>query len=150
MFHILFVYLLLYTLHAEFLKKCMPEMLVVVQNWSKMVYLPQQQGPLLEISYILHFSVVTLHYHKLYQIRSRSLKDVKQPCRSYLYRIPYYPKSNNQVWFILTVMRKFWIYPHIPWNPVKAFCLMLQSLNQSTLLVMHSSIMLTTDSNCSC
>ena len=31
--------------------------------------------------------------------------------------------------------------------PVRALCLMLQSLNQPTLLVVHSSIMLTTESN---
>ena len=30
----------------------------------------QQQGPLLKISYIHLLSVMTLHYHKLYQISS--------------------------------------------------------------------------------
>ena len=30
----------------------------------------QQQGPLLEISYIPLLSVMTLHYHRLYQISS--------------------------------------------------------------------------------
>ena len=41
-----------------------------VQNWGKMAYLTQQQGPCLEISYILLFSVITLHYYRLYQISS--------------------------------------------------------------------------------
>ena len=46
----------------------------------------QQQGPLLEISYISLFSVMTtLHYHRLYQISSSleansSLEDMKQLC----------------------------------------------------------------------
>ena len=42
-------------------------------------------GPLLEISYILLLSVMTLRYHGLYQISSLeanlSLKDLKQSCR---------------------------------------------------------------------
>ena len=43
----------------------------------------QQQGPLLEISYILLLSVMsTLHYHRLYQISileaNLSLEDMKQ------------------------------------------------------------------------
>ena len=45
-------------------------MLLLVQNWSKMAHLPQQQGPFLEISYILLFSIMTLHYRRLYQISS--------------------------------------------------------------------------------
>ena len=59
MFRILFAYQLLYVL-----------IIMVVQNWSKMTHLPQQQGPPLEISYILHFFVMTLHYYKLYQFSS--------------------------------------------------------------------------------
>ena len=35
---------------------------------NKMTHFPQQQGPLLEISYLLLFSVVTLHCNGLYQI----------------------------------------------------------------------------------
>ena len=35
-----------------------------------MAHLPQEQGPRLEISFILLFSVMTLHYHRLYQISS--------------------------------------------------------------------------------
>ena len=42
-------------------------------------------GPLLEISYIPLLSVMTLHYHRLYQISSLeanlSLEDLKQLCR---------------------------------------------------------------------
>ena len=47
-------------------------MLLLVQYWdnSKIAHLHQQQGPLFEISYILLFSVMTLHYHGLYQISS--------------------------------------------------------------------------------
>ena len=50
----------------------MPAKLLLVQNCGKMVYLPQpqQQGPLLEISYIPLLSVMTFHYHRLYQISS--------------------------------------------------------------------------------
>ena len=42
-------------------------------------------GPLLEISYIPLLSVMTLHYHRLYQISclaaNLSLEDLKQLCR---------------------------------------------------------------------
>ena len=45
----------------------------------------QQQGPLLEISYIPLLSVMRLHYHRLYQIKSLepnlSLEDMRQLCR---------------------------------------------------------------------
>ena len=64
MFHISLDY------HAKFFKKYISVMLVHVQNWGKMTYLPQQQCPLLEISYILLFSVMTLHYQRLYKISS--------------------------------------------------------------------------------
>ena len=44
----------------------------------------QQQGSLLEISYIPLSSVMTLHYHRLYQISSveanLSLENMKQLC----------------------------------------------------------------------
>ena len=56
------------TLHVNFLKKYMNMILLLVQNWGKMVRLPQQQGPLLEILCIPLLSVMTLHYHRLYQI----------------------------------------------------------------------------------
>ena len=39
-------------------------------NWSKMAHLPQEQGSLLEISHTPLLSVMTLHYHRLYQISS--------------------------------------------------------------------------------
>ena len=45
-------------------------MLLVVQNWSKMTHLPQQQGPPLEISHIVLVSVMTHCFHRLYQILS--------------------------------------------------------------------------------
>ena len=51
MFRISFVYLLLYVPYTQNLLKCMPAMLLLVQNWSKMTHLAQQLGPLLEISY---------------------------------------------------------------------------------------------------
>ena len=41
-----------------------------VQNCGKMSHLSQQQRPLLEISYILLFSIMTLYYHRLNQISS--------------------------------------------------------------------------------
>ena len=62
----------------------MPAKLLLVRNWGKMAYLPQpqQQGPLLEISYIPLLSAMTLHYRRLYQISSLeanlNLKDMKQ------------------------------------------------------------------------
>ena len=43
------------------LKQCMPAIAAGVQNWGKMAHLPQQWGPLLEISYITLFSVTILH-----------------------------------------------------------------------------------------
>ena len=46
-------------------------MLLLVQNWVKMTHLlPQQQRHILEVLYILLSSVMTLHYHRLYQISS--------------------------------------------------------------------------------
>ena len=61
MFHISFVLLLLYVPYIQnFLKKCMPAMLLLEKNWGKMAHLPQQQGPVLEISYLLLFFVMTL------------------------------------------------------------------------------------------
>ena len=51
---------------CKILAKCMPAMLLLVGKWGKMAHLPQEQEPLLEISYILLFSVMTLHYHRLY------------------------------------------------------------------------------------
>ena len=71
MFRISFVYLLfmLYTPHAKFQKNaCLRGCW-----WCKIeVQWPicQQQGPLLEILYIPLLSVMTLHYHRLYQISS--------------------------------------------------------------------------------
>ena len=68
-------------------KKCMPAKLLLERNWGKMVHCPnqQQQGLLLEISYIPLLSVMTLHYHRLYQISSLeanlSLQDMKQLCQ---------------------------------------------------------------------
>ena len=65
----------------------MPAKLLLVKNWGKMAPIcpNQQQGPLLEISYIPLLSVMTtLHYHRLYQISSLeanlSLEDMKQLC----------------------------------------------------------------------
>ena len=60
----------------------MPAKLLLVQNWGK-ICPSQQQGHLLEISYIPLLSVMsTLHYHRLYQISSLeanlSLEDMKQ------------------------------------------------------------------------
>ena len=43
---------------------------MLLQNCGKIVHLLQQQGPLLEISYVLLFPVMTPHYHRLYQISS--------------------------------------------------------------------------------
>ena len=59
-------------------------------------------GSLLEISYIPLLSVMTLHYHRLYQISSLeanlSLEDLKQLCRqnppSHVY-LPTHSKTNN-------------------------------------------------------
>ena len=59
-------------------------------------------GPLLEMSYIPLLSVMTLHYHRLYQISSLeanlSLEDLKQLCRqnppSHVY-LPTHSKTNN-------------------------------------------------------
>ena len=84
MSRISFVYLLIIicTLHAKFQKNaCLPKVLVI-QNWGKMAHLPQPTtGTLREISYILLLSVMTLHYHRLYQISSLeanfSSKDMK-------------------------------------------------------------------------
>ena len=65
----------------------MPAKLLLERNWGKMVHCPnqQQQGLLLEISYIPLLSVMTLHYHRLYQISSLeanlSLQDMKQLCQ---------------------------------------------------------------------
>ena len=78
----------------------MPVKMLVVQNWSKMAhFLNQQQGPLLEISYIALLSVMTtLHDHRLYQISSLeanlSLEDMKQLCedRSHLHTGIFTPK----------------------------------------------------------
>ena len=75
-------------------KKCMPAMLLLVQNWGKIAHLPQEQGGLLlEIPYTPLLSVMTLHYHRLYQISSLEA-DVymKQLCRSHLYRYTPTPK----------------------------------------------------------
>ena len=68
-------------------KKSLPAKLLLVRNWGKMAHCPnqQQQGLLLEISYIPLLSVMTLHYHRLYQISSLeanlSLQDMKQLCQ---------------------------------------------------------------------
>ena len=61
----------------------------------------QLQVSLLEISYIPLLSVMTLHYHRLYQVSSTeanlSLEDMKQLSyvdRNHLHRYTY-PKTNN-------------------------------------------------------
>ena len=65
-------------------KKCMLAKLLVVRNWGNMAPCSnqQQQGLLLEISYIPLLSIMTLHYHRLYKISSLeanlSLQDMKQ------------------------------------------------------------------------
>ena len=43
---------------------------MLLQNFGEIVPFPQQQGPLLEISYVLLFPVMAPHYHRLYQISS--------------------------------------------------------------------------------
>ena len=71
----------------DFQKNVFLRSYLLVQNWGKMAHCPnqQQQGLLLEISYIPLLSVMTLHYHRLYQISSLeanlSLQDMKQLCR---------------------------------------------------------------------
>ena len=82
MFCISFVYLLLHvTQMQDFKKKYLPAKLLLVRNWGKMAHCPnqQQQGLLLEISYIPLLSVMTLHYHSLEA--TLSLQDMKQLCR---------------------------------------------------------------------
>ena len=82
----------------------MPAKLLLVQNWVKWPNCPnQQQGPLLETSYIALLSVMTtLHYHRLYQISSLeanlNLEDMKQLCvdryihrQSHSHRYTLYP-----------------------------------------------------------
>ena len=66
-------------------KKYMSTKLLLVQNWGKWpIWLNQQQRPLMEIPYKLLLFVMTLHYHRLYQILSLganlSLEDMKQLC----------------------------------------------------------------------
>ena len=65
----------------------MPAKLLLVQNWGKMVHLPQPTtGTSFGNSHISLFSVMTtLHYHRLYQISSSleansSLEHMKQLC----------------------------------------------------------------------
>ena len=92
-------------------------------------------GPLLEISYIPLLSVMTIHYDGVYQISSLSanlsLEDLKQFLRQTQ------PKTNNEAWFIQTMIKKNskhthnFIFPETP----ETLCLMLQRLNQFTLLV---------------
>ena len=88
MFRISFVYLLIIrcTLHAKFQKNTFLRSCQWCKIGVKWPICPsQQQGPLLEISYIPLFSVMTLHYHKLYQISSLeanfSSEKIKQLCR---------------------------------------------------------------------
>ena len=78
------VYLLIIIsiLHAKFPKNaCLQSCwwCKIRVKWS--ICSNQQQGPLLEISYIPLLSVMTLHYHRLYQISSLeanlSLEDMK-------------------------------------------------------------------------
>ena len=82
MFHILFVYLLLYVPYMPKLKKKKMHACKVAVG-----------GPLLEISYIPLLSEMTLHYHGVYQISSLeanlSLEGLKQSCRQTQ------PKNNN-------------------------------------------------------
>ena len=92
-------------------------------------------GPLLEISYIPLLSVMTIHYDGVYQISSPSanlsLEDLKQFLRQTQ------PKTNNEAWFIQTMIKNNskhthnFIFPETP----ETLCLMLQRLNQFTLLV---------------
>ena len=69
--HFICLLIIICTLHAKFQKNaCLRNC-----RWCKIgVKWPicpnQQQGPLLEISYIPLLSVMTLHYHRLYQISS--------------------------------------------------------------------------------
>ena len=44
-FHISFVLLLYVPYIQNFLKTCVPAMLLLEKNWGKMAHLPQQQGP---------------------------------------------------------------------------------------------------------
>ena len=60
----------------------------------------QQQGLLLEISYIPLLSVMTIHYNRLYQISglegNLSLEDMKQLCRQKpTSQVHPPPKTNN-------------------------------------------------------
>ena len=85
-FH-LSTYLLLYVPYMQNFKKnaCLRSCwwCKIGVKWS--ICPNQQQGPLLEISYIPLLSVMTLHYHRLYQTSSLednfSSKDTKQLCR---------------------------------------------------------------------
>ena len=75
MFRISFVYLVITicTLHAKFQKMHACEAAGGAKSWSKMAYLPQPTyRDLFWKFHIYHalLSVMTLHYHRLYQISS--------------------------------------------------------------------------------
>ena len=93
---------------------------------------------LVYISIILLFLLMALHDHRLYQMLRLEAEFWNSYVEATFTRTRTYPKSNNQAWFILIEMNKnsehTFIFPEIR---VKTLCLMLQSLNQSTLLLVH-------------
>ena len=56
---------MLRVLYMQNLKKYIAVLLLLMQSWGKVVHLPQQQGPLFEISYIVLFSVMALKFQVL-------------------------------------------------------------------------------------
>ena len=114
-----------------------------------MVYLAQQQRPRLKVSYILLFSVMTLHYHRLYQISSLEGKVQKIKIRYTTYTNTYCKTNNQDQKSYLNHDKKNSEYTFIFSDiPVKAVYLMMQIFNQPTASV-HSFGMLTADPNCS-
>ena len=71
-FHLYTDFIIICTLHAKFQKKHARE---AAGWWCKIgikwpICPNQQEGPLLEISYIPLLYVMTLHYHRIYQVSS--------------------------------------------------------------------------------
>ena len=131
MFRISFVLLLLNVPYIQNLKNVhacnTADWYEIGVKWA--ICCPQNQGPLLEILYTAIFChAIPLSYTiSNFKPCSRSLEDKKQFCRSYLHLQVYliyrwYPKTNNQVRFILTLLKNNSEYSFIfPEIPVKAF-----------------------------
>ena len=106
---------------------------------------------LLEISYIVLFSVMILHYHRLH-IKFQVLKQKFRGYKRALYRLHSQNTNLSQIIksdLFCQWLKKFWIYLRIPWNARKSTLSDVVELEPTYTIGSYWTYMLAADWNCS-